>query len=197
MRDPYEYDPSEVELTDAAALQRWTAGRALHVEVGFGKDVRILRAAARSPDECFLGIEISRKKAASFRRKVARTGLRNVRAYLGDVRYVLRELLRPESVRSFTILFPDPWPKRRHWKHRWIQEETAGLLAGALIADGTLTVATDHEGYRKQIRASLESAGLVLESESPTVPAEDETLFAERFRRLGKGVTYQRWRRRA
>jgi hypothetical protein len=58
-----------------------------------------------------------------------------------------------------------------------------------------LAVATDHEGYREQIRSVLSGARLVLEGESPEVPEEDTTLFAERFRRLGKGVTYQRWRK--
>ena len=107
-------------------------GQPLHVEVGFGKDVRILRAAADAPDATFLGIEISSKKQASFCRKVARLHLRNVRAYCGDVRDVLMEKLPEGSVASFTILFPDPWPKRRHNKHRWIQPETARLLALAM-----------------------------------------------------------------
>lgn len=91
MRDEFRFDPSlvAVETLDAQ-------GRELHVEVGFGKDVRILREAAQAPDALFLGIEISRKKALSFCRKVARLGLRNVRARHGDVREVLRDGLPPE-----------------------------------------------------------------------------------------------------
>ena len=99
------------------------------------------------------------------------------------------------SVRSFTILFPDPWPKRRQNKHRWIQPATAALLARALAPGGTLTVATDHDGYVAQIRDALSGAGLALEEESREVPALDRTLFAERFERLGASVTYLRWRR--
>jgi tRNA (guanine-N7-)-methyltransferase len=186
----FHFDPAEV-ATDAV-LPR---GRPLHVEVGFGKDVRLLREAAARPGEDFVGIEISRKKAVSFCRKVARLGLRNVRAVNADVRRVLAEL-PPGSVASFTILFPDPWPKRRHWKNRWIQEGTAALLLRALTPLGTVTTATDHDGYRDQIRACLAGAGLELTHEGPEVPPEDRTLFTERFERLNAPVTYLRWRKR-
>lgn len=190
MRDEFRFDPAlvAVETLDSG-------GRELHVEVGFGKDVRILRQAALCPDALFLGVEISRKKASSFCRKVARLGLRNVRARQGDVREVLRDGLAPASVTSFTILFPDPWPKRRHWKHRWLQEETAALIARALRPGGTLVVATDHGPYRDQIRAALDAAGLRLEEERALVPPDDRTIFAERFERLGAPVSWMRWRK--
>jgi tRNA (guanine-N(7)-)-methyltransferase len=190
MKDTFRFDPS---LVAVEALD--PEGRELHVEVGFGKDVRILREAALLPDALFLGIEISRKKALSFCRKVARMGLRNVRARHGDVRDVLRDELRPSSVASFTILFPDPWPKRRHWKHRWLQEETARGIAAALRPGGTVVVATDHGSYRDHIREVLGRAGLSLVEERPHVPPGDRTIFAERFERLGEPVTWMRWRK--
>jgi len=186
--DRFHFDPAEVAVPAIVPT-----GRPLHVEVGFGKDVRLLRKASARPGEDFVGIEISRKKALSFCRKVARAGLRNVRACNTDVRRVL-EGLPPGSVASFTILFPDPWPKRRHWKKRWIEPGTAALLLRSLVPGGTITLATDHPGYRDQIRLSLMGAGLELLHEGPEVPAEDRTLFAERFERLQAPVTYFRWR---
>ncbi|MDH3592525.1 MAG: hypothetical protein OER88_11640 [Planctomycetota bacterium] len=199
MRDVFHFDPLTVAVGDAASLPDaiGVGDRPFHVEVGFGKDVRILRAAADAPDEWFLGIEISRKKAESFQRKVARTGLRNVRAYLGDMRKVLAEMIPARAVDSFTVLFPDPWPKRRHWKNRWIQPETARRLVTALKPGGRLVVATDHDGYRDHIRTCLLGAGLELVYESDTIPVADTTLFAQRFERLGETVTYLRWRKAA
>lgn len=189
MADRFHFDPAEVAVP--AVVPR---GPPLHVEVGFGKDVRLLREAAARPGDDFVGIEISRKKALSFCRKVARSGLRNVRACQADVRRILADL-PPGSVASFTILFPDPWPKRRHWKNRWIQEGTAALLLRALVPGGTVTTATDHEGYKDRIRACLLGAGFELLHEGPEVPKEDRTLFTERFERLKAPVTYFRWRR--
>ena len=189
MPEQFHFEPTEVAV-DAVEPD----GRALHIEVGFGKDVRILREAGRDPDGLYIGIEISRKKAESFCRKVARAGFRNVRCHRGDVRPVL-EKLPPGSVSSFTILFPDPWPKRRQSKHRWIQEPTAALLGSALVEGGSIIVATDHQGYVQQIREVLGEAGLVLEYESYEIPDEDRSLFAQRFERSGETVTYQRWRK--
>jgi tRNA (guanine-N7-)-methyltransferase len=189
MADRFHFDPAEVAVASVVP-----GDRPLHVEVGFGKDIRLLREAAARPGEDFVGIEISRKKALSFCRKVARAGLRNVRACQQDVRRVLEDL--PEgSVASFTILFPDPWPKRRHWKNRWIQPATAALLFRALAQGGTVTTATDHEGYRDQIRACLLEAGFELLHEGAEVPQADRTLFTERFERLQSPVTYFRWRK--
>ncbi len=189
MTDRFHFDPAEVAVADVVPK-----GRPLHVEVGFGKDIRLLREAAARPDEDFVGVEISRKKALSFCRKVARAGLRNVRACQSDVRRVL-EGLPAGSVASFTILFPDPWPKRRHWKNRWIQPVTAALLFRALVPGGTVTTATDHEGYRDQIRTCLLGAGFELLHEGGEVPQADRTLFTERFERLRAPVTYFRWRK--
>lgn len=194
MPERFHFDPAEVAVGDIADLG-FAGERPLHIEVGFGKDIRILREAGRESDALFLGVEISRKKAQSFCRKVARAGLRNVRCYWGDVRTVLDDLA-PSSVASFTILFPDPWPKRRHHKHRWVQGPTARRLAAALEPGGWIITATDHDGYAAQIRRVLLEAGLVLELETLNIPEEDRSLFAQRFERLGESVTYHRWRKR-
>lgn len=167
----------------------------LHVEIGFGKDVRTLRRAQAEPESRFVGIEISGKKARSFCKKVARLGLTNVRAHCGDVRPVLMERLPAASVDTFTILFPDPWPKRRQSKHRWIQPHIARLIVRALKGNGEVITATDHDGYAAQIRECLLGAGLTLLSESDEIPDEDRSMFAQRFARLGESVTHQRWRK--
>ncbi len=197
MRDHFHLDPEAVVVEDAPSLPvaMQVAGRPLHVEIGFGKDIRTLRVASESPDDVFLGVEISRKKAMSFCRKVARANLSNVRAYWGDARKVLGEMLPADSVESFTVLFPDPWPKRRHWKNRWIQPPTSAQLFAALRPGGRLVVATDHDGYRDHIRACLQGAQFELVYERETIPEGDKTLFAKRFERLGETVTYFRWRK--
>jgi len=197
MTEQLPFEPGLVAVDPAGDLATALElpARPLHIEVGFGKDVRVLRAAAADPGTLYLGIEVSRKKHDKFCRKVARAGLRNVRALLCDVREVLQEMLPPACVLSFTVLFPDPWPKRRHHKHRWITPESAPQLARALVPDGCVTVATDDAPYMDQIRASMRSAGFRLERETATVPALERSLFAERFERLGAPVLYQLWLR--
>jgi tRNA (guanine-N7-)-methyltransferase len=196
MTERFRFDPDEVAVAAGPLAGPLDLdGRDLHVEVGFGKDVRILREAAEHPDARYLGVEISRKKSLKFRQKVARAGLRNVFAYHGDVRDVLRDMLARGSLSSLVALFPDPWPKRRHHKNRWIQEETAAQVARALRPGGTVVVATDHEGYADQIRACLRAAGLDLVEERVGVPDPDRTLFAQRFERLGQQVRHMVFRK--
>jgi len=192
----YHFDPEEVRVVAGpVAGQVGLDGRDLHVEVGFGKDIRCLREAEGNPDAVYLGVEISRKKALKFRQKVARTGLRNVFGYHGDVRDVLKGMLPQGGVASFTVLFPDPWPKRRHHKNRWIQPDTAAQMVRALRPGGVVRVATDHGGYADWIRACLAGAGLEPVEIRTGVPEGDRTLFARRFERLGHDVTHMVWRK--
>ena len=195
VRDQFQFDPADVAIDDCDSLPAAMAcgDRALHVEIGFGKDVRTMRMAERGPEACFLGVEISRKKATKFGQKVARLGLRNVRCYWGDARKVLNEMLPEASVDSFTVLFPDPWPKRKHHKHRWIQEDTALLLRRALKPGGHIVVGTDHDGYRDHIRTVMGGAGFAETLTLDHIPEDDKTLFSERFARIGEPVTYMRW----
>ena len=194
-RDFFHFDPETVAIGECASLPdaMGAEDRLLHVEVGIGKDIRTLRMAEREPEARFLGVEISRKKCRKFGEKVARANLRNVRCHCGDARKVLNQMLPEHSVDSFTILFPDPWPKRKHHKNRWVQEETAALLRRILKADGQIIAATDHDHYRDQMRRVLSGAGFVETLTLDHVPGEDKSLFAERFERLGETVTYMRW----
>ena len=83
MTERFLLDPASVLLPAAGEWGETLplGTRPLHVEIGFGKDIRILREAERDPDGLYVGIEISRKKAMSFCRKVARAGLRNAPGY--------------------------------------------------------------------------------------------------------------------
>ena len=195
VRDQFQFDPAEVAVGESPSLPEamGCGDRPLHVEIGFGKDIRVLRMAESDPDSRFLGVEISRKKSEKFGHKVARLGLRNIRNHWGDARKVLAEMLPEDSVTSFTVLFPDPWPKRKHHKHRWIHEDTALLLRRALKPDGHMIVATDHDGYRDHIRKVLGVAGFVETQTLDDVPEDDRTLFSERFRKIGESITYMRW----
>ena len=190
------FEPDEALVARAPLAEQVPLdGRDLHVEVGFGKDIRSLREAEENPDALYLGVEISGKTALKFRQKVARLGLRNVFGYWGDVRDVLDGMLPEGGVASFTVLFPDPWPKRRHHKNRWIQPDTAARVARALRPGGVVRVATDHEGYAAWIRECMAGAGLEDAATRTGVPEEDRTLFARRFERLGHPVTHMLWRK--
>ena len=122
----------------------------LHVDLGCGEGSFLCALAQRIPEKNFLGIErlLGRVRAAAH--KAARIG--NVRLLRMEISYAVRYLLPPASVETFYLLFPDPWPKRRHWQRRIANESFLRAIGQALVSEGTLYIATDHVDYFERIK---------------------------------------------
>jgi len=119
----------------------------LFLEIGFGGGEHLAWQAAHDPEAGFLAAEYFITGVASLLGQLPDGGRETpLRLYIGDARDLLECL--PEAVldRIF-ILFPDPWPKRRHHKRRLIQPATLDLLARVLKDGGELRFATDDPGY--------------------------------------------------
>lgn len=119
----------------------------LCLEIGFGGGEHLAWQAARHPDCGFIGAEYFLTGVASLLGQLReRQATAPLRLYIGDARDLLERL--PDAVfdRIF-ILFPDPWPKKRHHKRRLIQRESLDLLARLLKDGGELRFATDDPGY--------------------------------------------------
>jgi tRNA (guanine-N7-)-methyltransferase len=121
----------------------------LYLEIGFGGGEHLAWQAARHPEVGFVGAEYFVTGVASLLGHLAEQDCKaaaRLRLYIGDARDLLECL--PEALfdRIF-ILFPDPWPKRRHHKRRLIQPATLDLLARVLKDGGELRFATDDPGY--------------------------------------------------
>jgi tRNA (guanine-N7-)-methyltransferase len=130
--------------------------RHLNVDVGCGKGRFLLAKAAANHDVNFLGIDRRLKRIQKVDRKVTRAGLGNVRLICMDAFRVI-ELLPAESVSVFFMFFPDPWPKRRHHGRRLFSQPFLDLILRALLKDGVIHVATDHEDYFRAICAGFRS----------------------------------------
>jgi len=122
----------------------------LHVDLGCSDGSFLCTLAQRMPEKNFLGIErlLGRIRAAA--RKATPIG--NVRLLRMEISYAVRYLLPPGSVEVFYLLFPDPWPKRRHWRRRIVNENFLRAINQALISGGTLHIATDCVDYFEKIK---------------------------------------------
>ncbi|HVY02261.1 MAG TPA: tRNA (guanosine(46)-N7)-methyltransferase TrmB [Caulobacterales bacterium] len=116
------------------------------LEIGFGGGEHLAAQAARDPDALFLGAEPFLNGVGSCLRHIEESGVRNVRLYHGDARDVI-EKLPAASLDLVYILFPDPWPKTRHWKRRLIQPDFVAALARVLKPGGEVRFATDWKNY--------------------------------------------------
>jgi tRNA (guanine-N7-)-methyltransferase len=121
----------------------------LHVDLGCGDGSFLCALAQRVPEKNFLGIERLLGRIRSAARKAAIVG--NVRLLRMENSYAVRYLLPAGSVETFYLLFPDPWPKRRHWQRRTVTGEFLRAISQALAENGRFLIATDHLNYFEKI----------------------------------------------
>ena len=116
------------------------------LEIGFGGGEHMAAQAAAHPDVLVLGAEPFQNGVASALRHVDEQGLSNVRIHDGDARELMARLPDASLARAF-ILFPDPWPKGRHKKRRFLQTETVAELARLVAPGGRVRFASDWADY--------------------------------------------------
>ena len=130
------------------------ACRGLWLEIGFGDGGHLARQAAAHPQIGFIGCEPYINGVAHLLEAIAAQGLPNIRIHPGDAR-VLLAALPPASIARIYILFPDPWPRKRHHKRRFMAAENMAALARVLRPGGELCFATDSEDYWQSTLALL------------------------------------------
>ena len=114
----------------------------IDLEIGFGFGERLARVSKERPLIGFIGCEAFRNGIIHLLSLIERDGLENIRIFPDDAHQLL-EALPPESLDYCRILFPDPWPKKRHHKRRFITPASLDCLADLLKDRGQLHLATD------------------------------------------------------
>ena len=120
--------------------------RAVWLEVGFGSGEHLAAQAAAHPDIGVIGCEPFINGVAAALQHVEAARLENVRIHPDDARTVI-DALAPESLARVFVLFPDPWPKTRHAKRRFIADATLDALARVMAPGAELVLASDDMGY--------------------------------------------------
>lgn len=122
------------------------ARRALRLEIGFGDGERLIEQATENPDVAFLGCEPFLNGVAKAVAAINDRGLTNIRLHAGDARDLLATL-PTASLDRIELLYPDPWPKRRHHKRRIVSDEFLAAAARVLKHGRELRYATDIDDY--------------------------------------------------
>jgi tRNA (guanine-N7-)-methyltransferase len=159
----------------------------IEIDLGCGDGAFLAAMAHSHPEHNFLGIERLLGRVRKVCRKVARENLKNARVLRVEVVYAIEHLIPPESVTAFHLLFPDPWPKRRHQRRRAFTPEFLSCIHRALIGGGLFHVATDHPDYFQQIaRVTTATDTFIVAAEQRDFPP---TTFEQRF--LTRGLSIQ------
>jgi len=128
------------------------------LEIGFGSGEHLFWQAEHHPDVGFIGCEPFINGVASLLGKIESAGLATIRIHDGDARDVLAWLPAGSISRAF-LLFPDPWPKKRHRKRRLLSPDAVTQLARVLAPGGELRFATDSGDYAGQVLLTILANG--------------------------------------
>jgi tRNA (guanine-N7-)-methyltransferase len=159
----------------------------VEVDLGCGDGTFLAALAAENPDTDFLGIERLLGRVRSACRKIERDDLTNARVLRFEISYAVEYLLPPGSVTAFHLLFPDPWPKRRHASRRLVSENFLDALHRALRPGGVVQIATDESPYFGQITRVASQSGLF--ALKPNAEgAASASKFERRFRARGLAI---------
>lgn len=128
-------------------------GRSAPVEIdlGCGDGNFLCALASQQPNVNHLGVERMFGRSRSACRKLAAAGLTNARVLRGEISSLLAQMIPAGSVAAFYLLFPDPWPKRRHHSRRVVTRDFLRLIHAALAPAGKLLIVTDQPEYFRAI----------------------------------------------
>ena len=167
----------------------------VEIEVGMGKGLFLLTAAAARPDTNFFGIEIVRKYQLYATTRFAIRALLNVKTVCADARWVFRQFVAAESVAAVHVYYPDPWWKARHKKRRVFTPGFAVDAARVLRAGGRIRLATDVEEYFGVMTGMVRAMSAFREVRSETSRASiEEAGFQTNFERKARQTGSPIWR---
>lgn len=170
------------------------------LEIGCGTGISTLAMAQDEPGIDVIAVEVYRRGLAQLLSSIDRAQVRNIRLIRGNGIDVLQHLIAPASLTGVRVFFPDPWPKARHHKRRFLQPITIGLIADRLLPGGVLHAATDHPGYAEHIaEAAMGEPRLSRvdpDSQLPISVARPTTKYEMKAQEAGSSVTELIWKRR-
>ena len=172
----------------------------LRLEIGFGGAEHLIARAKASPHIGFVATDAFLNAIAKALVAIDENALANIRLYFGDASELL-DWLPNAAVSRIDLLYPDPWPKRRHWKRRFIQDESLKCLARILKRGGELRFATDIPDYMAYVLArALRSPDFIWTAESADdwrQPWQEfsGTRYEAKARREGRVPAYLTFRR--
>jgi tRNA (guanine-N7-)-methyltransferase len=172
----------------------------IRLEIGFGGGEHLIAEARAFPKVGFIGCEPYVNGMAKILTRIEAHDLGNIRLYAGDAAELLA-WAPPRSLERIDLIHPDPWPKRRHWKRRFVQDATVAAMARVLRPDGEFRFVSDIDDYCAWTLAHLSrSPDFIWTAERASdwhQPWPDYTMtrYGVKAEREGRRAAYLRFRR--
>jgi len=172
----------------------------IRLEIGFGGGEHLIAEACAFANVAFIGCEPYVNGMAKILTQIEARNIGNVRLFAGDATELLA-WLPPHSLSRIDLIHPDPWPKRRHWKRRFVRDATVSAMARVLKPDGEFRFVSDIDDYCAWTLAHLaRSPDFVWTAERADdwrLPWADYTMtrYGRKAEREGRHAAYLRFRR--
>jgi len=191
----WEENPDRTELD----LVEMFPGKDVWLEVGFGGGEHMVHQAASNRDVGIIGCEPYINGVAMLLGKIRDAEVDNVKVHPGDARDMM-DVLPAQSISKAFLLYPDPWPKKRHHRRRFVTQEHLQPLAEVLKPGAIFRVATDIPDYVRQTLQEVPKAGFEWLAEGPTDWREPwgdwiSTRYEQKALREGRTPHYLTFRR--
>jgi tRNA (guanine-N7-)-methyltransferase len=191
----WQSNPDRVPLDLNAVF----GGRPVWLEIGFGGGEHLVHQARANSDVGIIGAEPYINGVAMLLGKIRRAGVSNLAVHPGDARDLM-DVLPPASIARAFLLYPDPWPKARHHRRRFVTPEHLGPLARVLQPGAMLRVATDIPDYVRQTLEEVPGQGFEWLAKRPAdwrEPWDDwlSTRYEQKALREGRVPHYLTFRR--
>ena len=159
------------------------------LEIGSGHGAAAIAYCLEHPEADVVAVEVHVPGVARMLAAAEQAGVGNLWVHPGDAMPFLTERVAPGSLAAVHLFFPDPWPKQKHAKRRFVQQHTLTLIAARLAPGGVLRIATDIAAYAAHARTQLAHHGRwdVVEGERP--PWRPDDGFEAKGVRAGRAVT--------
>ncbi len=179
-----EFYPAEVEKIEGDIL-----------EIGPGRGDFLYSLAERYPDKKITAVEIANLRFKKLVSRVKKRELSNITLIRGAAQVTVPRFCAEGSFERVYVLFPDPWPKRRHAQYRLLSVDYLSRLARLLTEDGQFFFATDFRDYANEVVANIEATGEFSIIGNPFSNQEAITdyfpsLFEKRWRDEGREILY-------
>ena len=175
--------------------------RDARLEIGFGAGEHLIAEARNAPDTGFIGCEPYVNGMAKILTQIEANGVGNIRLLAGDAAELLA-WLPPQSLSRIDLIHPDPWPKRRHWKRRFVQDATVAAMARVLKPNGEFRFVSDIADYcawtLRHLARSPDFVWLAERADDWRLPWQGFTMtrYGQKAAREGRVAAYLRFRRR-
>jgi tRNA (guanine-N7-)-methyltransferase len=172
----------------------------VRLEIGFGGGEHLIAEALAFPNKGFVGCEPYVNGMAKILTRIEAHNITNIRLFAGDATELLA-WVPPRSIARIDLIHPDPWPKRRHWKRRFVQDASIAAMARALKPHGEFRFVSDIADYCAWTLAHLARSGdfiwMAERASDWRLPWDGYTMtrYGRKAEREGRVAAYLRFRK--